>query len=73
MELTALEPRRHRLVQLFLDGEPAVKLDAETAARAGLRPGMELDDETLRELLLESDRARAKEKEGEKEEEDANF
>lgn len=62
MELTALEPRRHRLVQLFLDGEPAVKLDAETAARAGLRPGMELDDETLHELLLESDRARAKEK-----------
>lgn len=62
MELTAIEPRRHRLVQLFLDGEPAVKLDAETAARAGLRAGMELSDEELHALLIESDRARAKEK-----------
>lgn len=62
MELTAIEPRRHRLVQLFLDGEPAVKIDAATAQEARLRAGMEIDDETLHELLLKSDAARAKEK-----------
>ena len=60
MELTALEPRRHRLVQLFLDGEPAVKLDEETAA--SLRPGQQLSDEELHELIARSDAVRAKEK-----------
>lgn len=62
MELTAIEPRRHRLVQLFLDGEPAVKLDAVTAQEERLRVGMELDDEQLHALLQKSDAARAKEK-----------
>ena len=62
MELTAIEPRRHRLVQLYLDGEAAVKLDAATAHEARLRVGMELDDEELHELLQKSDAARAKEK-----------
>ena len=61
MELTAIEPRRHRLVQLYLDGEAAVKLDAATAQEARLRVGMELDDEELHELLQKSDAARAKE------------
>ena len=60
MEITALEPRRHRLVQLFLDGEPAVKLDEETAA--SLRPGQQLSDEELHELIARSDSVRAKEK-----------
>lgn len=62
MELTAIEPRRHRLVQLYLDGEAAVKLDAATAQEARLRVGMELDDEELHGLLQKSDAARAKEK-----------
>ena len=60
MEITALEPRRHRLVQLFLDGEPAVKLDEETAA--SLRPGQQLSDEELHGLIARSDAVRAKEK-----------
>ena len=60
MEITAREPRRHRLVQLFLDGEPAVKLDEETAA--SLRPGQQLSDEELHELIARSDAVRAKEK-----------
>ena len=60
MEITALESRRHRLVQLFLDGEPAVKLDEETAA--SLRPGQQLSDEELHELIARSDAVRAKEK-----------
>ena len=62
MELTAIEPRRHRMVQLFLDGEPAVKLDAVTAQEERLRVGMELDDEELHALLQKSDAARANEK-----------
>ena len=30
MEITAIEPRRKRLSQLYLDGEAAVKVDTET-------------------------------------------
>ena len=46
MELTAAEPRRKGLVQLYLDGEEAVKLDREVFLRAGLRPdnGRHLND-----------------------------
>ena len=36
MELTAAEPRRKGLTQLFLDGEAAVRVDTETFLR--LRP-----------------------------------
>jgi regulatory protein len=62
MELTAAEPRRHHLTQLFLDGEPAVKIDTETFLRSGLRPGDKLDDEELHQLILASDARRANEK-----------
>ena len=43
MELTAAEPRRKGLTQLFLDGEAAVRVDTETFLRA--------IDERLRKLL----------------------
>lgn len=62
MELTAAEPRRHRLTQLYIDGEQAVKVDTETFLRSGLRPGDELTDEQLHELLQASDAHRAQEK-----------
>ncbi len=62
MELTAAEPRRKSLTQLYLDGEAAVKVDTETFLRSGLRPGDEISDEELRELLLASDSRRAQEK-----------
>lgn len=62
MELTAAEPRRHRLTQLYIDGEEAVKIDTETFLRWGLKPGDEITDEELRELLQESDACRAQEK-----------
>lgn len=62
MELTAAEPRRHRLTQLYIDGEEAVKIDTETFLRWGLKPGDEITDEELRELLQESDARRAQEK-----------
>ncbi len=62
MELTAAEPRRHRLTQLYIDGEQAMKIDTETFLRSGLRPGDELTDEALHELVQASDAHRAKEK-----------
>lgn len=62
MEITAIEPRRKRLSQLYLDGEAAVKVDTETLLQAGWKPGMEIDDEDLHQLLQESEARRAKEK-----------
>lgn len=62
MELTAAEPRRKGLVQLYLDGEEAVKVDAEIFAQSGLRVGDCLSDRELRELLQKSDARRAQEK-----------
>ena len=62
MEITAIEPRRHRLSQLFLDGEAAVKVDTETLLQQGWKPGMEMTDEELHDLLQASDNRRAKEK-----------
>ncbi len=62
MELTAAEPRRKGLIQLYLDGEAAVKVDAETFVRSGLKLGDELSDEELHQLILDSDSRRAQEK-----------
>lgn len=62
MELTAAEPRRKNLVQLYIDGEAAVKIDAEIFLCSKLKPGDELTDEELHELILASDRRRAQEK-----------
>lgn len=62
MELTAAEPRRKSLVQLYIDGEAAVKIDAEIFLCSKLKPGDELTDEELHELILASDRRRAQEK-----------
>lgn len=62
MELTAAEPRRKGLTQLFIDGEAAVKIDTEVFLRAKLKPGDELTDEALRELLEASNARRAQEK-----------
>lgn len=62
MELTAAEPRRKGLTQLFLDGEAAVRVDTETFLRSGLKPGDLLTDEELHSLLQESDARRAREK-----------
>lgn len=62
MEVTAIEPRRKGLSQLYLDGEAAVKLDTETLLKSGLKPGAELTDEALHELIQASDARRANEK-----------
>lgn len=62
MELTAAEPRRRGLVQLFLDGEAAVKLDAQVFLQSGLKPGDQVSDQELFELIQASDARRAQEK-----------
>lgn len=62
MELTAAEPRRRGLVQLFLDGEAAVKLDAQVFLQSGLKPGDQVSDQELFELIQVSDARRAQEK-----------
>jgi regulatory protein len=62
MMLSAAEPRRKSLTALFLDGEFAVSVDTETFALSGLKPGAELTDEQLHELIQKSDARRAQEK-----------
>lgn len=62
MELTAAEPRRKGLVQLYIDGEAAVKVDREVFLLSRLKPGDELTDEELHQLILDSDARRATEK-----------
>lgn len=62
MELTAAEPRRHSMTALFLDGEYAVSVDTETLLQAGWKPGQDVTDEELHELLQQSDAHRAREK-----------
>ncbi len=62
MELTAAEPRRKGFTQLYLDGEAAVKIDTEVFLRSRLKPGDEISDEELHELLKASDTRRAQEK-----------
>lgn len=62
MELTAAEPRRRGLIQLYLDGEAAVKLDAQVFLQAGLKLGDQLTDQELFELIQASDARRAQEK-----------
>lgn len=62
MELTAAEPRRRGVVQLFLDGEAAVKLDAQVFLQSGLKPGDQVSDQELFELIQASDARRAQEK-----------
>lgn len=62
MELTAAEPRRRGFVQLFLDGEAAVKLDTQVFLQSGLKPGDQVSDQELFELIQASDARRAQEK-----------
>ena len=57
MKITDIAPRRHRLSQLYIDGEAAVKVDTETLLRRGIAIGDELDDEELHALLQASAKA----------------
>lgn len=62
MIITELKPARKKLVSVYIDGEYALKLDAQVLEENCIKPGMQLDDERLRELIDESEYRRAKEK-----------
>lgn len=62
MIITEVRSRRKRQVQLYLDGEAAVRIAEEVWERSALRPGDEIDDDRLKELLEESGRYMAREK-----------
>jgi regulatory protein len=62
MLVTAVEPRRKCLSALYIDGEFAMKLDTEILIANHISAGVELDDETLHNLVQESDNKRAKER-----------
>lgn len=62
MLITAIEKKRKMLSALFLDGEFAVNIDTETILKFRYKPGMELTDEQLHELIVASDARRANEK-----------
>ena len=62
MLITAIEPRRKSLRALYLDGEFAVNIDAQTLLASRFRVGTEITDEELHGLLAASDANRAKEK-----------
>jgi regulatory protein len=62
MMLSAVEPKGKSLVALFVDGEKAVEIDTETYFKSGLKPGDDLTDEQLHELIEESDLRRAEQK-----------
>ncbi|WP_099206046.1 regulatory protein RecX [Scatolibacter rhodanostii] len=62
MLITAIEPRRKSFMQLYIDGESAVKIDKETLLKSRFRMGMEITDEELHELIQQSDARRAHEK-----------
>ena len=62
MLITAIEPRWKSLRALYLDGEFAVNVDAQTLLGSRFQVGTEITNEELHELLLASDANRAKEK-----------
>lgn len=62
MLITAVEPRRKSLCALFIDGEFAMNLDAQTLIENRFIAGREIDDEELREIIRLSNERRAKEK-----------
>ena len=57
-----MQPRRHSLVALFLDGEWAADIDKETWLRSGLRVGQTLSEDDLEDLMERSQMHRANEK-----------
>lgn len=62
MLITAIEPRRKSLCAVYIDGEFAMKLDAATLIKRGIKAGTTLDDEELHSIIEASDANRAKER-----------
>ena len=53
MIITDVRKRRGRLYQLYLDGEPAVTVDAAAFDESPYRMGGRIDDDQLREKIGE--------------------
>lgn len=62
MLITAVEPRKKGLSALYIDGEFAMKLDTEVLLAHRFDVGREIDDESLHDCVLDSDRKRCKDK-----------
>lgn len=62
MQITAIEPRRKGLCALYIDGEFAMKLDAETVLAHRFDVGREITDEQLHACVIDSDHKRCKDK-----------
>lgn len=62
MEVTALTPGRRRRIRVYLDGEFAASVDAESLARAGICVGARYTEEEFAEILRGAEVRAAKEK-----------
>lgn len=62
MIITSIEPRRKGMSAVYIDGEYAMQLDTFTLCERRVKPGSELTDEQLHELIQKSEAHRAKEK-----------
>ena len=62
MQITAIEPRRKGLSALYIDGEFALKLDAEVLIAMRFDVGREITDEELHECIEASQLKRCKDK-----------
>ncbi len=62
MIVTGVVKKKKYLSDLYIDGELAFTLDSRTLIEEGIRKGVSLSDEELHELVIESERRRAKEK-----------
>ena len=62
MIITAIEPRKKGLSALFIDGEPAFRLDTETLLAYRFDVGREITDEQLKEVVDASNLKRCKDK-----------
>jgi regulatory protein len=62
MTITAIEPRRKGLCALYIDGEPAMKLDAEVLLSMRFDVGREISDEELHACVIASENKRCKDK-----------
>ena len=62
MQITAIEPRRKGLSALYIDGEFALKLDAEVLIALRFDVGRDITDEELHECIEASQLKRCKDK-----------
>lgn len=62
MQITAIEPRKKGLSALYIDGEPAFRLDTEVLLAHRFDVGREITDEELHACVTDSDQKRCKDK-----------